>query len=208
MTPRALLPCAPLLALAACHAAPTAPPWVELFDGASLADWQATRFGGEGDVRVERGALLLGAGSPLTGVTFAGAPPTTPYELEVTAARVEGLDFFCGLTFPVRDGHLTLVLGGWGGSVSGLSCLDGDDAAGNATRTVRGFQDGRAYTARLLVRDERVEVLLDGAPFLAAELAGRELSLRPEVELSRPLGVATFATEARISALRWRPLPR
>lgn len=199
------------LLLAACGAPPPRAPigWIELFDGASLAGWQSTAFGGEGDVAVRDGALHLGVGSPLTGVTWTGEAPHGDYELELTATRVEGFDFFCGLTFPVRDGRfLTLILGGWGGSVSGLSCLDGEDAGSNDTRTLRGFSNGVEHTVLLRVTDERVDVLLDGAPLLGASLVGRELSLRPEVELSRPLGVASFATEARIGRVRWRPLPK
>lgn len=188
--------------------APAAParPWRELFDGRSLAGWVATDFGGQGDVTVADGALHLDFGNPLTGVTWSGPPPSGDYELEVVAAREEGTDFFCGLTFPVGDAHLTLVLGGWGGSVSGLSSLDGRDANHNATRRLHGFVDRRDYTARVAVTQTAVRVWLDGAPFCSAELAGHELGLRPEVLQSRPLGVASFATRARIRSVRWRAL--
>ena len=36
------------------------------------------------------------------------------YELRLEAKRVEGGDFFCGLTFPVGKEYCTLILGGWG----------------------------------------------------------------------------------------------
>ncbi|MFK7742286.1 MAG: DUF1080 domain-containing protein [Planctomycetota bacterium] len=190
--------------------------WRELFDGTSLTGMSPTRFGGEGDVQVRDGALELDYGNPMTGVTWTDAQlapndaqPGT-YELEVVAARLEGMDFFCGLTFPVCRGgdpeHLTLVLGGWGGSVSGLSNLDGADAASNETRTVRGFENGRDYRIAVRVTPTRVAVEVDGEPFLHAELEGRELSLRPEVDLCRPLGLCCFATRARVRQLRWRPL--
>ena len=195
-----------LLLGAACRSAPQHAPWVELFDGATLGGFVATQFGGEGEVAVRDGAIELGIGSPLTGVTWNGALPTGDYELEVIAARRTGSDFFCGLTFPVGGAHLTLVLGGWGGSVCGLSSLDGLDAAHNATRTLCRFETGRDYTARIEVRRESVAVSLDGEPFLAADLRGHTLSLRPEVELSRPLGCASFATAATFRSLRWRPL--
>jgi hypothetical protein len=194
-------------ALGACSAAPEAEPWRELFDGRTLTGWASTAFGGEGEVHVVDGGLVLEQGSPLTGVTWAGEPPTGDYELEVVASRLLGSDFFCGLTFPVGDAHLTLVLGGWGGAVCGLSCLDGLDAAQNETRRTRSFPLGRDVTARLVVRRDAVEVFLDRARLLAVDLRGRAMSLRPEVALSRPLGIATFATVGRISALRWRPLP-
>lgn len=198
-----------LASLGACegHPPPKAAPWTELFDGHTLGDFVAGEFGGDGSVRVVDGAIQLGIGSPLTGVTWRGPPPRGEYELEVTARRIDGVDFFCGLTFPVGDAHLTLILGGWGGAVCGLSSLDGDDASSNATRTLRHFENGRDYVVRLRVTRDRVTVTVDRKPFLAADLAGRRLSLRPEVELSRPLGICAFATEAAVRAVRWRALP-
>lgn len=182
-------------------------PWLELFDGRSLAGWAVTDFGGQGDVTVADGALRLDFGNPLTGVTRTGPTPSGAYELEVVAAREAGTDFFCGLTFPVGDAHLTLVLGGWGGSVCGLSSLDGRDANQNTTRRLMGFADGRDYTVRVAVTSAAVAVSLDGAPFCAADLRNHTLGLRPEVLQSRPLGIASFATRARIRAVRWRPMP-
>ncbi len=204
MRPHALLPL--LLLCAACAAPPAAAPWTDCFDGKSLASWEVTDFGGQGPVEVRDSHLELGIGSPLTGITFTGTPPSGRYELEVRAARLEGRDFFCGLTFPVHDGHLTLVLGGWGGSLVGLSSLDGMDAARNETRTSHAFEPGRTYTVLLRVTPERVTVDLDGTRKVDADLRGRELGLRPEVLLSRPLGIASFTTRAAIHSVRWRPL--
>lgn len=202
------------VAAAACHttSTPSSPAFRPLFDGSSLKGLAPIRFGGEGEVEVEHGALLLDYGNPLTGVTFTTAdgqpwaPDTDCYEVELVAARVEGTDFFCGLTFPVRDAHLTLVLGGWGGSVCGLSNLDGADAASNDTRTVRGFENGVDYTVLVRVTPERVEVQLDDEQLLAADVRDRDLSLRPEVDLCLPFGLCSFGTRARIQSLRWRPI--
>lgn len=180
--------------------------WTALFDGQSLTGWQSTEFGGEGEIEIIDGAMHFDMGSPLTGVTLTAPPPTGSYEVEVIAARIEGTDFFCGLTFPVGDDHLTLVLGGWGGSVSGLSSLDHNDASRNLTRTLKGFQSGRDYTILVRVTKDNVTVLLDGEPFTETQLAGKELSLRAEVELSRPLGIASFQTRAAITSVRWRPI--
>jgi hypothetical protein len=180
--------------------------WTSLFDGESLAGWQSTEFGGEGEINVANGAMHFEMGSPLTGVTLTGPPPTGSYEVEVTAARIEGTDFFCGLTFPVGKHHLTLVLGGWGGSVSGLSSLDDDDASRNLTRTLKGFKSDHDYTVLVRVSKDNVTVLLDGEPFTETQLAGKELTLRTEVDLSRPFGIASFQTRARIKTVRWRPL--
>ncbi|MEO6594938.1 MAG: DUF1080 domain-containing protein [Planctomycetota bacterium] len=195
-----------LLAAGACRTAAEPSPWQELFDGRSLGQFVVTDFGGQGPVEVRDGRLRLGMGSPLTGVTWSGALPPREYELEVTAARHVGSDFFCGLTFPIGEAHLTLVLGGWGGSVCGLSSFDGLDASHNHTRTVHHFEVDRDYTIRVRVSTERVEVTLDGQPLLATDLTERHCGLRPEMVLSRPLGLASFVTEASLRGMRWRAL--
>lgn len=209
----------PLLVLAACLAAPRANSeaaaddaalanevaWIDLFDGHSLGAFAVTDYGGQGEVAVRNGRLHLGIGNPLTGVTWSGAPPRGDYELELIARREQGNDFFAALTFPVGDECLTLVLGGWGGSLCGLSSLDGLDASRNPTRTSRAFPPGRDAHVHLVVTAELVRVDLDGAPLLRADLRGRRLSLRPEVELSRPLGLIAFASEGSIARLCWRP---
>lgn len=210
--PSATVLAAALALLAGCAGAPdaaaTAPAWRPLFDGQGLGAFAVTDFGGQGEVAVRDGALVLGIGSPLTGVTWSGEPPTGSYELEVVAARVQGGDFFCGLTFPVGQDHLSLVLGGWGGSLCGFSSLDGNDAAHNDSRCMRGFTDGQDYTVRVTVTPEQVAATLDGQPLCAIDPRKHALSLRPEVRLSRPLGLASFATEAAIRRARWRPLGR
>ena len=195
-----------LSAISGCTVPDADSSWTGLFDGESLSGWEVTKFGGEGEVRVIDGAMHLDMGSPLTGVNVLDSPPTESYELEVTAARIEGTDFFCGLTFPVGEDHLTLILGGWGGSISGLSSLDDDDASNNATRTLRGFKLGQDYIATVHVRAATVTVLLDGKVLTQVDRSEHGLSLRPEVEPCRPLGIASFSTRARIKSVRWRPL--
>lgn len=194
---------AALLLLASCAAER---PWVPLFDGTSLDGWEVTPFGGEGEVTLADGRARLDFGSPLTGLHLAEPLPAGAYELEVVAARAAGTDFFCGLTFPVGAQHLTLVLGGWGGATCGLSCIDGLDASDNETTSYRWFEPGTAYTLRVEVRPARVRAWLDGEPLFDQPLAGRALSLRPEVLPSVPLGIASFVTVCDLHAVRWRPL--
>ena len=126
--------------------------WQSLFDGKSLTGWTPTEFGGEGDVYVEDGQLMLDFGSSMTGVTYHGKNvPRGNYELRLEAQRLDGTDFFCGLTFPVGDAHLTLIVGGWGGSLVGLSSLDGKDASDNETRRSMAFRKrlGIAFVLKL-----------------------------------------------------------
>jgi hypothetical protein len=215
---RILLSCA--LLVSACSAprpehAPAEParPWEVLLDGTSLAGWENIDYGGEGPVELvalpEGGsAVRLGMGSMLTGIrrTDGAALPRFDYELEVVAARLAGTDFFCGLTFPVGEAHATLVLGGWGGALTGLSCLDGLDASDNETKTFRSYKKGQDTTARVRVTRERIQAWVDGESVLDVPIAGRRLSLRAEVEKSRPLGISSYATVARIRSVRLRHL--
>jgi hypothetical protein len=133
--------------------------------------------------------------------------PAGSYEVELTASRLAGNDFFVGLTFPVGSEHLTLVLGGWGGAVCGLSSIDGEDAARNPTRTVRAFRQGQQYSLHLVVRPPHVTATLDGAPLVRCDLTGHEVGLRAEVLLSRPFGIACYATRTAVHTIRWRPGP-
>lgn len=181
--------------------------WRTLFDGATLGEWKPTPFGGEGEVHVAEGAIVIPMGATLSGVTWAGEFPRTGYEIELQARRVEGGDFFCGLTFPVGDSACSLILGGWGGSVTGLSCLDGRDAADNETTDTRTFERGRWYAVSVRVTPETIECLLDGDPLVEQDIEGRRISVRDEVTLSAPLGIATYATTGEIRGIRWRPLP-
>ena len=84
-------------------------------DWRPVAGWQETKFTGHGVARIEKDAIVLDPGAPLTGVTRAAAFPKTDYEIRYEAARLKGGDFFASLTFPVGDSHCTWVTGGWGG---------------------------------------------------------------------------------------------
>jgi hypothetical protein len=180
--------------------------WRSLFDGRALGGWKPTAFGGEGEVSIADGTIQIGMGADLSGVTWTEAFPKQNYELALEAQRRDGSDFFCGLTFPVGDDPLSLIVGGWGGGVVGLSSIDGKDAARNDTTLFRAFDPGRWYAVRIRVTPERVVCCLDEEGVIDQPLAGRKLSIRPEVAASLPLGIATYATTARLRNIRWRPL--
>ncbi|MEK0447080.1 MAG: hypothetical protein RLZZ399_2401 [Verrucomicrobiota bacterium] len=181
--------------------------WVGLWDGKSLAGWRKTDFAGGGEVRVSVEGVRVDAGEELSGFHFAGKPPTLGYELEVEAQRRSGLDFFCAVTFPVGDRFLTLVGGGWGGSTVGLSSIDRADASQNETTSVRTFQDNVWYRVRLRVEAERIQSWINEERVVNLDPRGKDLDLRPgEIDLSRPLGFATFRTEALFRNIRVRRL--
>lgn len=182
------------------------PEWKPLFDGKSLAGWKSTEFGGEGEVKVEDGAIVLGFGSNMTGVTSTAEIPRINYEVEFLAQRVDGNDFFCGLTFPVGEDYLSLILGGWGGGVCGLSSIDGFDASENQTTQFRIFKKGEWYKVRLRVTEAEIVAWIDGERIIEQELEDHKLSIRIEVELSCPFGFSTWQTTGALKDLRIRTL--
>jgi hypothetical protein len=180
--------------------------WTTLFDGRTLNGWKSTDFGGEGTVEVKDGAILLGVGNDLTGVNFLRPTPHRNYEVSLEARRVDGLDFFCGLTFPVKNDPCSLIIGGWGGGVCGLSSIDGLDASENSTTKYREFETGRWYAIRLRVTDAKIEAWIDKDQIVDQKLAGKKLSIRSEVEASRPFGIASYRTLAALRNIRLREL--
>lgn len=180
--------------------------WIPLFDGQSLKGWNETPFRGRGKVSVQDGTISIGKGH-LTGITWAGEFPKSNYEIRFEAARIDGSDFFAGITFPVNDSFCSWINGGWGGSVVGLSSLDGNDASENDTSTVRDFEKGRWYAFRLAVTGVRIQGWIDGRLIIDADIRGRDVSLRPgEIDLSTPLGFATYSTVAALRKIEYRPL--
>ncbi len=178
----------------------------KLFDGKTLKGWKVTNFGGEGDVSVEQGNMILGFGSFMTGVTYAGADalPTSNYEVVLEAQRVDGTDFFCGLTVPYHDSHFSLIVGGWGGGVVGISSIDGYDASENETTKYIPFKKGTWYCVRLRVTDKQIEAWIDEEQVVSCEIDGRKLTTRVEVDLSKPFGIAAFDTRAALRNIRLR----
>lgn len=216
-----VLSCVTCLALAApgCNSPPTAIPeatpaaipgaapaseWKPLFDGKTLESWKRTPFPGETEPRVEDGQLLIPRGDPMTGATYTGHFPREGYEIELEAMRVDGGDFFCGLTFPVGKGHASLILGGWGGGVTGISSINHRDASENETTTYRQYETGQWYKVRLVVTPTTIEAWLDDERIVDVETTGKEIEVRADIEGARPLGLSTYRTTGAIRNLRWR----
>jgi len=178
--------------------------WRELFDGKTLVDWNVTNFGGEGRVEVEAGRIVLGFGSDLTGITWKGEIPRVDYEVKLEARREGGSDFFCGLTFPVNESFCSLILGGGGGTVVGLSSIDGMDASENETSQAMNFDLNKWYGVNLKVTQQKIEVWVDGTKIIDQLLAGHKIGIRPEVDLSRPFGIASWRTRAGLRRISLR----
>mgnify|MGYP002629349715 CR=1 FL=1 len=187
--------------------------WVSLFNGKDLTGWKVTDFAGHGEIEVEKAfkgqpALMLPMGETLTGVTFTNPVPKTNFEVEMEIQKVDGNDFFCGLTFPVGETHASLIMGGWGGAVVGISSLDGSDASENDTTEYIKFDNGKWFKVRQRVTPTKLETWLDGDKLIDQEIEGRRVHMRfGEIELSAPLGLATFQTTSAFRSIRIRRLP-
>ncbi len=179
--------------------------WRPLFDGASLAGWRVTHFGGDGRVDIREGLLVLGVGAPFTGVNYTNALPKVNYEVTLEAMRVEGNDFFCGLTFPAGDAGASLIVGGWGGTVVGISSIDGEDASQNETSQTMTFETGRWYRLRLRVTEHRLEAWIDEKQIINTVTTNHQLSVRAgDIELSKPFGLASWVTGAAFRDIKIR----
>ncbi len=206
-------------AVSAKQAPPTAPiaatplgstNWTSMFNGRDLTGWKRTDFGGGSVPEASEGRILVPMSATLGGLNWTNTAgfPTTQYELEFEAMKIDGSDFFCGLTFPVGDAYCSFIVGGWGGAVVGISSIDGQDASGNETTTSLYLQRNRWFPIRLRVTPEKVMVWVDGKPVVDLETAGKKITVRSgEIEMSKPLGLCTYQTTAAYRNLRFRRLP-
>jgi hypothetical protein len=183
------------------------PGWKSLFDGKTMAGWKQTEFAGRGEVVVTNGEIRLGTGL-MTGITWTNASelPRSDYEISLEAMRVDGSDFFCGLTFPVGKDPCSFIVGGWGGGVVGLSSLDGQDASQNETTKYVSFKNGQWFHIRVRVTGAKLEAWIDADKMVDITLADKSISIRPEMEESKPLGVASWNTGAALRKIRIRRL--
>lgn len=179
--------------------------WRSLFDGSSLGGWRVTEFGGGGRVELQQGLMVLRMGTPFAGVNYTNAVPKLNYEVTFEAMRVAGDDFFCGLTIPAGESFVSLIVGGWGGTVVGISSIDGDDASENETSRTMSFETGRWYRIRLRVSEPKIEAWIDQKQVVNVVTANRRLSLRAgDIELSKPFGLASWATSAAFRDIKIR----
>ena len=168
----------------------------ELFDGRTLNGWKIVPFGGARDIKIlANGVLEIGAGEILTGLVYTNQPLRMNYEITLEARRTRGSDFFCGLTFPVGTNSCTLILGGWGGSLTGVSSIDGMDASENQTGDSYKFEQNRWYKICLRVTSEKIQAWIDADRIVNFDIEERRLGMRPgEIEACVPLGLATYQT--------------
>ena len=159
----------------------------------------------------EDGTCRILDGEPISAIRYAGPweLPVTNYEILYEACRIDGPDFFAALTFPVNslDTCATFVPGGWGGSVTGISCIDGVDASANETASTCDYPVGEWFTFRIEVRPDVLKVWNGGAIIVKAPLAGKKISLRQgDIEQCAPLGLSTYMTVGEVRKIVIRTL--
>jgi hypothetical protein len=178
-----------------------------LFDGKTLDGWKKTDFSRSGEVKVEDGRIVMAAGEPMTGITTAHTDlPTTDYELTYEAMRLTGEDFFAAATFPVGRDYITLVNGGWGGFVTGLSSLNGMDASENETTRTIEYKNRTWYRFRVRVTGAAIRCWVDDKEIIAVEHKDKRVGTRIETRASEPLGFATWRSGGALRAIEVRPL--
>ena len=182
---------------------------INMFDGKSLGKWQVSDFVRSGDVYVKDDSIYIArstTGGYMTGITWTGPLIRMNYEITLEAMSVEGSDFFCGLTFPVGERPCTLILGGWGGKLCGLSSLNYMDASENETTTFIDFENKRWYNVRLRVTPDRIQVWLDEEPLIDVDTTDKFIDIRFECEPSLPLGISTYKTTGAIRNIKLRKI--
>ena len=191
--------------------------WTPLFDGESTVGWAVPVYGGDGEVDVQEGNLVIGRGEQMTGIQYKKEFPKIDYELRYEARRTEGYDFFAACTFPVKDDCCTFVNGGWGGGAIGLSSVNGYDASENETTGFFDFKEKTWYRFRILVKENKIQVWItpqdkEGKWEEEKSLIDLDvdedtrLSTRLEMDQYKPLGFCTWSTEGRLRNIEWRKL--
>ncbi|MCO8124859.1 DUF1080 domain-containing protein [Stieleria sp. TO1_6] len=197
-------------------------PWITLAD-----HWTACQFGGDGEIQIKDGVITMEYGDPLTGVKwdgpFVGDPaakadlskdkkptpkalPRDNYELRWECRRDQGFDFMCAFTFPVGKDHVSLVMGGWGGGVTGISSVDGRDASDNETTMFKAFENDTWYKARVRVDSKNITAWIDDTELFAQPRQDHTFDIRFEMDPCTPLGIANFESTSKIRNIQIRPL--
>jgi hypothetical protein len=178
-----------------------------LFNGINLDGWKPAPYAESGTIRVDQGAIILEPGKPLTGLVSTRANlPASRYELSYEAMRRDGRDFFAAATFPVGKSYITLVNGGWGNTVTGLSSINGSDASENETTTDQRYENGTWYRFRVWVTDQAIRCWVDDRQVALVLHAERQIGTRAEMHPCKPLGFAAWKSAGALRAIRIRPL--
>jgi hypothetical protein len=76
------------------------------------------------------------------------------------------------------------------------------DASENETTRIMKFDNERWYNICLVVKEDSVKAWIDDSLVVDFYRKGRRLGIRPEVELSKPFGIASWRTTAALRNIR------
>ena len=99
---------------------------------------------------------------------------------------------------PYKDKCFGFVLGGWGGSLCGFSCLDGFSADENSSAFTYDFKNNVWYDVKLRITEKELVVYINGEKQSTVDMEDRTVSNRMEVEPIEPFGFATWYTTGEI----------
>lgn len=179
-----------------------------LLSATEINHWKSADMPDTGKAEARDGEAIMEPGGPMTGLRYGnwqtGGLPVCDYTVSYEAMRVEGGDFFAAITFPVRsiETCATLIVGGWGGGLVGISSIDGDDASNNSTRSEQRFENGKWYRLKLEVRDEEIKTWIDDRLVINTSIKARTIGLRPGyIENCAPFGLAAYGSTGRVRNL-------
>lgn len=177
----------------------------DLLSATEITHWKSAEMPDTGKAEARDGATVIESGGPMTGLRYdnwrAGTFPVRDYAVSYEAMRVDGSDFFAALTFPVRsiETCATLIVGGWGGGLVGISSIDGQDASDNSTRSEQRFENGKWYRVKLEVREDGIKAWIDDRIVINTSIKSRVIGMRPGyIESCAPFGFATFGSTGRV----------
>lgn len=169
-----------------------------LFNGKDLTGWKLSQFGTQGEAFVKNSQIVLTRSDGCTAIYWTGEFPTNNYELTLDAKRTSGNDFFCSITFPYLEKHCTLIIGGWGNMVVGLSNVNGLDALHNKTYKLGVFNNNQWYRVRLKVEKTKIEAWIDGEKYLDFSTVGHRISIRETMDVTTPFGISAWESVAAL----------
>ncbi|MDO4551308.1 MAG: DUF1080 domain-containing protein [Planctomycetia bacterium] len=183
--------------------------WHSLLNGKDLTGWETPDFGGSGKITVTKnGSVQMEMGAMITGMRYVKEFPKTNFEMEFEAQRTLGNDFFAAVTFPVGKEFCSFVTGGWGGTVFGLSSVNGWDASENSTSQFFESKNDTWYKIRVRVTEKRIRCWVDKQEIVDYPREDNSFSTRFEVQETEPLGISNYCCESEIRNIRYRILEK
>ena len=145
--------------------------------------------------------------STMTGVCWIGdSLPVNNYVICYEARRIDGRDIFAALTFPYGETAASLIFGGWGGIVNGLSSIGGYDASENETTQHFGYRNDQWYPVKLRVTTDSIRAVVGHEQIVDIATAGKDIHLRSEI-LDTGLTFWTYDSAGEIRNIRIKALP-